>query len=827
MRKGLKKFIAIAAATVMTAGVLSACGTDFVTPTGIPDGEVVSNGGFVVGKGDYYYFINGVESYTADNTYGTPVKGALMRIKKEDVDKKTNTAEVVIPSLMVAGDYEAGLFIYGDRIYYATPNNVPDPLSGELLTNYLDFKSAKLDGTDIKSYLTLDSNSNDYRYVQVGDTVYLLYVESNDLRSYNTATGKETLLADNTTGVAFNGLDVTDPTVYYTMSVDNGLDTDLTPASISYNQIYRVSADATEAPYEYTWDMDYIKENLDGEMPYTNLGEIVLDGIGSSDTKTQFTHSDSKPAETNLGGYSYELRSYENGGLYFTRTPAQKSSEGSSTSDNNGNLYFLSADKLTTGWDSITGNEGDSLDYLADPSTLSLKATDSALFYRDGDGKHHYLYVDGAVIYRADVGEAGRNAKEQPIAFEVSGATLLSVDTESHAKYDYVYFTRSNGAGRSVERGVINGDIVESPEVYQNITPSGVDKTPYQPVKVLELEHADSWYNFELIGTKLFYADADNEIASTSYNYISVVSLANDAGVLMDNVELKAFTDKYNAIMSTDKKVGLLAKLNDSSNSKLSTALRYYFFTGETAAFYDNIKEAQETYKKSETYLYTQEEQDAFAAFTDVNGVKEYKDDEGNVLFKEGDYQGYTTLSAFITKIGKMTEADEDAQADYWVHALEKYPEPAEEPEEGLSAGAWAGIGIAIAVVVILAVGIPVILIRKKKGTEDAPKPERMSVDTTDDRSVDVYADDTPAAPAGEATEEATEEPAEEPAEEVTEEATEAPAEDAPVEAPAAEPEAPAEAPAEETPAAPETPAETPAEAPAEVPTEPSEKLEE
>ena len=94
MRKGFKKFIAIAAAAVMAAGTLSlaACGEKTIQLDGYPDGEVISNGGFVVEKkgsqGDYYYFINGSESYTADNTYGTPVKGALMRVKVSDVQKK-------------------------------------------------------------------------------------------------------------------------------------------------------------------------------------------------------------------------------------------------------------------------------------------------------------------------------------------------------------------------------------------------------------------------------------------------------------------------------------------------------------------------------------------------------------------------------------------------------------------------------------------------------------------------------------------------------------------------------------------------------------------
>ena len=775
MRKGFKKFIAVASAALMTAGVLSlaACGSEFKTPSGIPEGAVESNGGFVVAKGDYYYFINGIESYTADNTYGTPVKGALYRIKKADVKAKRNTAERVVPSLMTAGTYDGGLYIYGDRIYFTTPNDVPDPVSGELDTSYLYFKSAKLDGSDVKSYFALDSNSNPYRIVEVDGTVYVLYVASNDLYSYNTANGQKTLLADNTTAYAFNKNDPTDPMVYYTMGVSENQDSDKDAPALSYNQLYRVKADAVEAPYTYTWDMDYINDELGGEMPYTNLGEIVLDGRSNSDNKTQFNHSDTEPS--GWQGYSYTLRSYENGGVYYTAAPAKKQSNPSQGDNDNGKLYFIDAEKLTASWDSVKVNteEGTSIEVVADATNLSDTATTSALYYRENG--HHYLYVKNNTIYRADVDAAGKHTKDQAVAYAVSGATLVSVDLTTSDKYDYVYFTRSNGAGHSVERAVINGD----PVYYQNLPYEDNDNKPYQPVKVLNVEQADSWYQYELIGTDLFFADADNEVASTSFNYISVVSLANAAGTLMDNAELAAFTEKYDSIMSTDAKVGLLAKLSGNDNSKLSRAIRYYFMTGETEQFDENIDFAVEN-GKSETHLYTEDEQNAFYAFNSNEG---YTDSNGEVLFKESDFndngQSYRTYSYFVTKIGEMTEADVEKENDYWEGALEHFTLPAEEDGTELPAWAWALIGIGIAIVVAGCAALVIVLVRKKKHTE-GPEEEKMAVDTTDDRDVDVYAEpeEEPAAEpeeetAAEPEEEATAEPEEETATEPEEEKTE------------------------------------------------------
>ena len=101
MRKKTQKFISVLAAATMLASTLavSACGTNYSldTPLSMPTETTVdSNGGFAVEVGEYVYFINGAESYTATNTYGDVVKGSLMRIKKADLATTSlNNAEVV------------------------------------------------------------------------------------------------------------------------------------------------------------------------------------------------------------------------------------------------------------------------------------------------------------------------------------------------------------------------------------------------------------------------------------------------------------------------------------------------------------------------------------------------------------------------------------------------------------------------------------------------------------------------------------------------------------------------------------------------------------
>ncbi len=831
MRKGFKKFIAIAAAAVMAAGTLSlaACGEKTIQLDGYPDGEVISNGGFVVEKkgsqGDYYYFINGSESYTADNTYGTPVKGALMRVKVSDVQKKdvgdvgdanNPHVETVVPSLMVAGTYDAGICIFGDRVYYATPNNVPDPTTGELLTDYLSFKSAKLDGSDVVDYFSVDSNTLPYRFVEAGaegsKTVYVMYVKNgSSVYSYNTATKTETLLVKNAGSPQFNADDVTDPTVYYTMTVSDALDTVETGSTINYNQIYRVSADATEAPYTYTFDETYVEEELDGELPYVNLGEIVLDGIDSQNQKSgnekllQFSHPKTENSvSTEPTGYKYTLRSYKNGGIYFTRTPAE-SGDGSPGSNNNGVLYYVPSENIDASWDSILANNvkgsaGKGLTQVATAYEVSSNATTSALYYLK-DGVHHYIYTSGSTIHRVDVKDGGVE-KDIIVAEGVSGATpkfvQLSQGTEG---YDYLYFSRSNGTGVSVERVVINGDVITGYDgIYGNLVPQGVDPEPYKVAKVLNVKHLNSWYPFELIGTRLFYADTDSDLGGTGFNYIATVSLADENGELMDNVELAAFTKKYDSIMGTDsKEPGLFQKLSNDGYTNLATALRCYFLTGDRTAFDENIAESIEK-GDSATELFTEDEKNALTAFI---GNKSFsiKDKE---LFDDQNTE-YRQRSYFITQLGRWTEDDLQTVHDYWRNTIKHHTDATEEEatdESGLPGWAWALIGIGIAIVVILGAAVVVIVVSRKK-ENGKPQEEKMAVDTTDDRSVDVYSD----------------EPEETPAEAPVEEA---PAEEAPAEAPVEETPT-EEAPVEETPV--EAPVEeTPAEAPAEAPAEPSEE---
>lgn len=218
------------------------------------DGEVSSNGGSVVVKGDYAYFINGIADYTDDNTYGTPVVGSLVRVKTSDLAvaasaKSENaarvSAELVIPALFVAEDTTSGFYIYGNNVYYASPS-VSRNKAGEVQNTKLDFIKTSLDGSSSTIIKTVTDKATVYRYVSSGDNVYLVLKTVNDdsesvISIYDAVNCKEVYTTEKIESVIFtdggNGTEI-----YYTrLAYDKKLEQDE-----DFNEVHRVKVDGTD-----------------------------------------------------------------------------------------------------------------------------------------------------------------------------------------------------------------------------------------------------------------------------------------------------------------------------------------------------------------------------------------------------------------------------------------------------------------------------------------------------------------------------------------------------------------------------------------------------
>jgi len=761
MRNNGKKIISVIAAAACLSAAFAGCGKwtyqgdqldGYVSNT-----QVSSNGGFAVEKGDYVYFINGVESYTADNTYGNVVKGALMRIAKEDLAQGDySDVRTVVPMLFVAGDTDAGVFIYGDYVYYATPTTDKNK-SGTVQNDYIDFKSAKIDGSEAAMkdyYVRLSSRSTNYRYVEENDVVYLLYEDGGALKSFNTETKKTTVLVAPSTAQGesityyFDAKDQTEGNVYYTKSVVYDADSD-NAMTASYNQLYCVNASATVTKQgngsytvsngkTYTFDKKYCGDADDyTTFPYVNLGDLVLDGIGmnakNDKTITQFNDkadlevADPFPPD----GYKYTISRYENDGVYFARSEVNKTGSGN---ENTQLFYLADDDSSADAWNTVSGNTA--LDVVARDTTN----TASAYFLPEVDGKHEYMYISNSTLYKAN--NVDGEAKAIAMARNVSG-TLWTVEG------DYLYYYAAGTDGNNITRINYTG----TTEEYHPLNL----KDEYKPLTLAYAEWDADWFKPEFIDGKLLYSNAQ-QFGSKVYNYIYATELGTTEEILARN-------EKYNTVQD------YIAEY--SSNAALQTAMKYYFRTGDVAEFN----------ARAELELYSEYQIKEFNAF-----VEKFAD-ESEEGFKDA------LESDFIGLVSKTTKSDAEAMKQAFVDSL---LQEEEEVVEKTKMPTWAVIVIIVCAVIIVAaaVAIPVIVVsgkkaaKKKEAEATVNAYKRKKIDTTDDKSIDVYADDEEEATeeaaeevVEETTEEVAEETAEEAVEEVAEEVAEAPVEEAAEEA--------------------------------------------
>ncbi len=194
MKKILTKLICTVLVLCMLCSGLIACapntwgGTVTILPNGA--GNLVENGGFIAETDNYVYFINGKANATDDNNYGAPIKGSLLVANKSDLTK----TEVVVQKLFVASDYNAGVMIDGEYVYYGTPSTELNA-SGGIASDKLTFMRTKLDGNgQTDTYFTLDSLSAEYRIVKGDNGVCIYYYDATEsaIVCYNTTTKSKT-----------------------------------------------------------------------------------------------------------------------------------------------------------------------------------------------------------------------------------------------------------------------------------------------------------------------------------------------------------------------------------------------------------------------------------------------------------------------------------------------------------------------------------------------------------------------------------------------------------------------------------------------------------
>ncbi len=745
MRKIFNKIICFTAASVAALGIFSASACSNVYKAKpldyVPsENAAVSNGGFAVEKDNYIYFINGSEANTADNTFGTPVRGAIMRISKDNLSKRNySSVDTVVPHIAYSGNNNAGIFVYGDYVYYATPSTEKNS-DGEVQNTDLVFKRTKLDGTDtMKNYYALYSNNSiEYRYVEVDKVVYLVYVATSEdlygtsctnIHSVNTSTGKDTLLAYNVNSVMFDKTDVTNPNIFYTMKVPTlktGTGSSFnTSYSSDYNQIWTVNA-AASTPNEY--DFSAIDDYDAEEDPlYVNCGKLVFDGIGKvegmTQSVTQFNSQEKDNDKVDRSAYTYTLSNYQDKTLFYTRT---------STLNDSALLFSVTESEFNaSGWLPIKNN----------PEYDSYILRDGA-----SAGNYTYLFEDGK-LDSVIISDSNGLIKA---AVDGEGKITTDIDNKNNNKFymtddgqptvllldnGYIYYSLSGGNGYTINRVSYDGKYTD-----YNGLPVEDNVNPYTPVKVLDLDSASDWYKPEIFhGQILFPAKTVN---MTEYTYVMACDLrvSADSDEMLGNKDIDELNKQFEGI--SDK----IGEVDQSIYENLQNALWYAYYTCDDKYINTLIQAYVDIMNYDEEQIWSKKSIEKYNAFIAADAEGEWKDysatkDVNGVKVAANKRDYYYAL------LGKMNEADTEAYGELLkTNYLKEYPEKEQTWFEGLSTGAKVGfiIGVCAGGLIVIggAVAVALIIVKKRKKKLPVYKKRRIKVDTTDDKNIDVYSDD-------------------------------------------------------------------------------------
>jgi hypothetical protein len=142
------------------------------------DAAVSYNGSLMVTQGAYVYFVNGMTEQTADNKNGDVVKGAIYRAK---IDGSGNISDVkaLVKQAYFTSYTGAGLYVFGEWLYYVTPNTAKDK-NGTLLSDQTLVMRVKTDGTKSQKIATLKIAAG-FTYKITASSFY--YLDGTDLKS--------------------------------------------------------------------------------------------------------------------------------------------------------------------------------------------------------------------------------------------------------------------------------------------------------------------------------------------------------------------------------------------------------------------------------------------------------------------------------------------------------------------------------------------------------------------------------------------------------------------------------------------------------------------
>ena len=496
-----KKLLCLIMAICCVLG-LASCGAQSVAMDNSAKTDNTLNGGFVAETADYVYFINGVESYTTTYETGSVTKGALLRVKKADfADLSAATYETVVSKLIVADDMNAGVYIYGDFVYYAVPSTANDK-TGTVKNDQLNFFRTKLDATQTSANITARDfpHSATYRYIAAGEKVFLV-VYSTELYVYDAISGKEVYTTEAKDGAsALEKVDVAevvfaDSAVYFSsIPVDQALSEEDNIQKESHHVVYKLDLTASEvAPV------------------------IVLNGVGTSNVGNDSGEG------VDLIGVTIDLLRVDGGKLYF-------SYKSLNTVSGTNPVYMAIAESALTESGNKSWKKDENVVSLTNKNTASIFA-DTSIFF---GGKVYYVdSTFGLLVYdnaKAKENDANTDFGVSIVYYSetIASATLDFVNVEGDATF--MYFHDASG-------------------IYYKVR---IDEVTKETKEFRLNKHAidTAWYKPEVVqvGENYYFVASYSDTEFKSYVYA------------INMTELKKDFDAWEADESEDKAEDFYAK---------------------------------------------------------------------------------------------------------------------------------------------------------------------------------------------------------------------------------------------------------------------------
>ncbi|MDE6302920.1 MAG: DUF5050 domain-containing protein [Clostridia bacterium] len=353
---------------------------------GDPTAPVESNGGYVVKQGNYLYYINGYEGTDGDNTWGTPVKQSIVRSElNEDGSVNNATTTVVVPKFIYNSSAKGGFAIYGEWIYYATPNSDRDK-NGVASTTDTDFMRTKIDGSVTQRITKIGTRSAEYLFTPTR----ILYYTSNTI-SYVDFTGMKT-----------------------DKNIDNGSGASEGVLATNVSSV--------------VWNMDcdtiFYTKTMTGEESYKNYNQlcsIKIDGSAQTVLATEgtFLGENEVAAQNPQKVFKYTLRD-----LYIE-------------SDKSVTLYYTKTYTL----DSTDKNVGL---FCAKANADTFKSSEKQLTLTNSTTLYPLGYEEGALAFNASSTYCWYNGQNlsNPVQVTDSSKTIWKVDAEN----GIAYFSSSSSA---------------------------------------------------------------------------------------------------------------------------------------------------------------------------------------------------------------------------------------------------------------------------------------------------------------------------------------------------------------------------------------------